>query len=511
MITNEGFRDVLHIGRHQRVEHYSIRQELPWQNRPLIKRRNRMVVPGRLAPPHGQELEPLDEERVREAARTLRDAGVESVAICFLFSYLNPAHEDRAKAIVSEILPDAFVTTSSFVSPQFREFERFTTAALAAFVGPKVRMYITRLDRSLKSMGLTADLRIMASNGGVATASMVSEKPTLTLLSGLAAGVLAGAWIGGLAERRKLITFDIGGTSADIGIIVDGRLAETDARSTSIAGFPLLTPMIDIHTIGAGGGSIAYIDHGGAFRVGPRSAGAVPGPAAYGMGGEEPTVTDANLVLGRLDADDFLGGGMKLDADAARRAVSGLATKLGLGLSEAAEGIITVINANMANAIRSRTIQKGIDPRGFSLVAFGGAGPLQGAEVAAILGIPEVIAPLTPASPPPWDFSRPTSNTIPFRRNFKSAARSISRRSTRASPKCRLASRCGSRRTIFRLPKSPSPAQATFVTLGKVMSCAFLCRMARSPRKLSPRPGRRFTLRMPPSMGALLRRARSKS
>jgi N-methylhydantoinase A len=235
---------------------------------------------------------------------------VESVAICFLFSYLNPAHEDRAKAIVSEILPDAFVTTSSFISPQFREFERFTTAALAAFIGPKVRMYITHLDRSLKSMGLTADLRIMASNGGVATAGMVSEKPTLTLLSGLAAGVLAGAWIGGLAERRKLITFDIGGTSADIGIIVDGRLAETDARSTSIAGFPLLSPMIDIHTIGAGGGSIAYIDHGGAFRVGPRSAGAVPGPAAYGMGGEEPTVTDANLVLGRLDADDFLGGGM---------------------------------------------------------------------------------------------------------------------------------------------------------------------------------------------------------
>src|ERR1700690_2432522 len=257
-------------------------------------------------------------------------------------------------------------------------------------------MYITHLDKSLKSGGLTADLRIMASNGGVATASMVSEKPTLTLLSGLAAGVLAGAWIGGLAERRKLITFDIGGTSADIGIIVDGRLAETDARSTSIAGFPLLTPMIDIHTIGAGDGSIAYIDHGGAFRVGPRSAGAAPGPAAYGMGGEEPTVTDANLVLGRLDAEDFLGGGMKLDVEAARRAVGGLARKLGLGLSEAAEGILTVINANMANAIRSRTVQKGIDPRGFSLVAFGGAGPLQGAEVAAMLGFAEVIVPPSP-------------------------------------------------------------------------------------------------------------------
>src|ERR1700690_1786851 len=182
-------------------------------------------------------------------------------------------------------------------------------------------MYITHLDKSLKSGGLTADLRIMASNGGVATASMVSEKPTLTLLSGLAAGVLAGAWIGELAQRRKLITFDIGGTSADIGIIVDGKFAETDSRSTSIAGFPLLMPMIDIHTIGAGGGSIAYIDQGGAFRVGPRSAGAVPGPAAYGRGGTEPTVTDANLVLGRLDKNDFLGGSMKLDEDAAHRAI----------------------------------------------------------------------------------------------------------------------------------------------------------------------------------------------
>src|ERR1700691_5029278 len=396
MITNEGFRDVLHIGRHQRVGHYWVRQGRPWQNRPLIKRRKRMVVPGRLAPPSGQELEPLDEERVRDAAIALRDAGVESVAICFLFSYLNPAHEDRAKAIVSEILPDAFVTTSYFISTQFREFERFTTAALAAFIGPKVRTYITHLDKSLKSAGLTADLRIMASNGGVATAGMVSEKPTLTLLSGLAAGVLAGAWIGGLAERRKLITFDIGGTSADIGIIVDGRLAETDARSTSIAGFPLLTPMIDIHTIGAGGGSIAYIDHGGAFRVGPRSAGAVPGPAAYGGGGNEPTVTDANVVLGRLDKNDFLGGSMALDEAAAHRVLGKLADTLGMTKIEAAEGVLTVINSNMANAIRSRTVQKGIDPRDFALVAFGGAGPLHGVEVAATLGFREVIVPPYP-------------------------------------------------------------------------------------------------------------------
>ena len=396
MITNEGFRDILHIGRHQRVEHYSIMQELPWQSRPLIARRYRKVVKGRLAPPTGAELEPLDEAGVRRAAEELRAEGVDSVAICFLFSYLNPSHEDRAKAIVKAAMPDAFVTTSSFVSPQFREFERFTTAALSAFIGPKVNRYIDHLDGALHDAGLTGDLRIMASNGGVATAKMVAEKPALTLLSGLAAGVLGGAWVGELAERRRLITFDIGGTSADIGIVVDGVFAETDARSTSIAGFPLLMPMIDIHTIGAGGGSIAHVDRGGAFKVGPRSAGAAPGPAAYGRGGQEPTVTDANLVLGRLDPNDFLGGGMTLDPEASRRVVSRLAERLSLSLNETAEGILTIINANMANAIRSRTVQKGIDPRGFALVAFGGAGPLHGVEVAAMLGIPEVIVPPYP-------------------------------------------------------------------------------------------------------------------
>jgi N-methylhydantoinase A len=396
MITNEGFRDIHHIARHQRVEHYSIMQELPWQNRPLIQRRYRKVVKGRLIPPRGEELEPLDEEAVRRAAIELREEGVDSVAICFLFSYLNPTHETRAQKIVREAMPDAFVTTSSAVSPQFREFERFTTTALAAFIGPRVRSYIDRLASALTAEGVTGDLRIMTSNGGVATSAMVAEHPAQTLLSGLAAGVLGGAWVGELSGRNRLITFDIGGTSADIGIVVDGKFAQTDARSTSIAGFPLLMPMIDIHTIGAGGGSIAHLDRGGAFRVGPRSAGAVPGPAAYGAGGTEPTVTDANLVLGRLDEHDFLGGGLKLDAGAARQAVSQLATSLGLTLEETAEGILTIINNNMANAIRSRTVQKGIDPRGFALVAFGGAGPLHGADVAALLEIPEVIVPPYP-------------------------------------------------------------------------------------------------------------------
>lgn len=396
LVTNEGFRDILHIARHQRVEHYSIMQQLPWQNRPLIKRRYRKVVKGRLTPPNGVELEPLDEDAVRRAGDELAAEGIESVAVCFLFSYLNPDHEERAREILARRLPNAFISTSCSVAPQFREFERFTTAALSAFIGPKISGYIQHLETALRGAGLSAELRIMASNGGVATPAMAIEKPALTLLSGLAAGVLGGAWIGQSAQRQKLITFDIGGTSADIGIVVDGRFAETDARSASIAGFPLLLPMIDVHTIGAGGGSIAHVDHGGAFRVGPRSAGAVPGPAAYGHGGTEPTVTDANVVLGRLDPQDFLGGAMKLDPDAANRAVGALAQRLGMGLAETAEGVLTVINSNMANAIRSRTVQKGIDPRQFSLIAFGGAGPLHGADVAAMLGIAEVIVPQYP-------------------------------------------------------------------------------------------------------------------
>lgn len=396
MITNEGFRDILHIGRHQRVENYSIQQDLPWQHRPLVQRRYRKTVAGRLTPPTGAELVPLDEAAVIRAAQELRDEGVESVAICFLFSYLNPAHELRAQALVRQVMPEAFVTTSAYISPQFREFERFTTAALAAFIGPKVDRYIAHLESGLRAAGMTGELRIMASNGGVATAKMVTDKPTLTLLSGLAAGVLGGAWVGALMKRQRLITFDIGGTSADIGIVIDGQHAQTDARSTQIAGFPLQMPMIDVHTIGAGGGSIAYVDRGGAFRVGPQSAGAVPGPAAYGRGGLQPTVTDANLVLGRLDANDFLGGGMTLDASAAHKVMGQLAQQLGLTLHEAAEGVLTIINANMANAIRSRTVQKGIDPRTFALVAFGGAGPLHGADVAAMLSIPEVIVPPYP-------------------------------------------------------------------------------------------------------------------
>ena len=396
MVTSQGYRDILHIGRHQRPHHYSIQQEIPWQDRPLVRRRYRKGVPERLVPPHGEVLVPLDEAAVRRAAREFRDARVESIAVCFLFSYLNADHENRARDLILEEYPDVFVTTSSSLSPQFREFERFTTTAINAFIGPKVHGYVSRLETRLRDAGLTAELRIIRSNGGLAPPQVVAQRPALTLLSGPAAGVLGGAWTGQRSQRRRLITFDVGGTSADIGVVTDGQFSEATARDTWIAGYPVLVPMIDIHTIGAGGGSIAHVDAGGGFRVGPQSAGSQPGPAAYGQGGTQPTVTDANILLGRLDGRNFLGGAMSLDEDAARAAVAGLAERLGLSELEAAEGIVTILNSNMANAIRSRTVQKGIDPRAYSLVAFGGAGPLHGAEVARMLGIPECIIPAYP-------------------------------------------------------------------------------------------------------------------
>lgn len=395
-ITTRNYRDIIHIARHQRPQNYSIYQEIPWQDRQLVRRRHRKVVTERLVPPRGDVLIPLDEAEVRQAVCELKAAGVESIAVCFLFSYLNPSHEERVRAIIEEMYPEAFVSTSADVSPVFREFERFTTCCLNAFIGPKVKRYVDRLASALTSVGIRAELRIMRSNGGVATAEAVSRHPVTTLMSGPAAGVLGGKWAGELSDRRHLITFDMGGTSADIGIVGPRGLAEAAFRDTWVAGYPVMVPMIDIESIGAGGGSIAYVDSGGAFRVGPRSAGANPGPACYGLGGEHPTVTDANVVVGRLDPAHFLGGEMRIQPALAEEAVQRLANRLGLSLIEAAEGIITIINNNMANAIRSRTIQKGHDPRGFTLVAFGGAGPLHAAEVADILGVPEVLVPHHP-------------------------------------------------------------------------------------------------------------------
>ncbi len=395
LITTRGYRDILHIARHQRPHHYSIHQDVPWQDRALIRRRYRKVVTERIGP-QGEILTPLDEDEVAEAAEELKDKGVEAVVIGFINSYRNPEHEDRAREIVEEIHPEAFVTTSASVFPQFREYERFTTAAINGFVGLAVRNYIERLHGRMDEAGMGAELRLMRSNGGVVTSEVAAQLPATLLLSGPAAGVLAGAHVGRASGYENLITFDVGGTSADIGIVTPRGITEATARDTFIAGYPILVPMIDIHTVGAGGGSIAYVDAGGAFRVGPRSAGAEPGPACYGRGGIEATVTDANVVLGRLRSEHFLGGTMEIRPELAMDAIESLSRELSLPVEDTAAGVITLVNHNTANAIRSRTIQKGHDPREFTLVAFGGAGPLHAAEVARSLEIPQVLVPIYP-------------------------------------------------------------------------------------------------------------------
>lgn len=397
-ITTKGYRDLLQIGRHQRPENYSLTQEIPWQDRAIMQRRDRRVVSERVIVKDGKAFEkvPLDEQGVVQVLDDFKKEGIDSVVVGFLFSYLDPEHEDQVGEMITKKYPEFYVTKSSNISPQFREFERFTTACLNGFVGPKLKGYVASLESRLRQENIDCDLMIMTSNGGVANSGRVSEKPVYTLLSGPAAGVLGGQWAGRLSGHDRLITFDIGGTSADIGIITERGFAEATAGDTWIAGFPVQIPMIDIHTIGAGGGSIAFVDAGGAFQVGPESSGSLPGPACYGRGGTQPTVTDAVLVLGRLDPENFLGGEMKIYPDKAIQAVNNLANQLGLGLYETAEGILTIVNNNMANAIRSRTIQKGFDPRGFSLAALGGGGPMLSVEVAQILEIPEVIIPPYP-------------------------------------------------------------------------------------------------------------------
>ena len=395
LITNSGFRDILHIGRHQRPQHYSIGQEIPWQNRALIERKFRKTVNCRLDS-SGNEIAPLDEKSILAHIEFFKENSVNSVLIAFLFSYINNAHEGRVLELVRDQMPSAFVTTSSSVSPQFREFERFTTGAVAAFIGPKVTHYIDNLTLNLKKICQNAELRIMTSSGGLATPEMIMRHPELTLLSGLVAGANAGLWLASKKKMKNLITLDIGGTSADISIINDGQLNEVSSRNASISGYPVQLPMIDIHTIGAGGGSVARVDAGGGFKVGPESAGAYPGPACYNLGGSKPTVTDANLVLGRLLGDRILDGRMTLDSQMAETSLKEVSSTLESTINQTALGTISVLNNNMASAIRSRTIQKGIDPRDFSLCAFGGGGPLQAVGVAEILGINEVIIPQNP-------------------------------------------------------------------------------------------------------------------
>ncbi len=397
MVTTRGFRDILHMGRHKRPHNFSLQFDVPWQSKPLVKRRDRLAVTERVMPPDGSVAVPLAEDEVKQAAELFAKRGMDAVIIAFLFSFLNNEHELRAKEIVREMLPDAFICASSEVVNTIREYERFSSAAMNAYIGPKTSAYLRNLEGRLRANGVRAMVRIMQSNGGISTIENASELPIGLLLSGPAGGVIGGRWTGEHCDKNDIITIDIGGTSADISVIEGGELRIKNPRDTEVAGLPVLVPMIDIDAIGAGGGSIAYLDPGGAFRVGPRSAGAVPGPACYAKGGDEPTVTDAQVVLGRMDPEHFLGGDLTIDASLSARAIEKhIARPLGLSVEKAALGILKIINNNMALAINANSVAKGVDPRNFSLAGFGGAGPLHSVSLAEAIYAKDVISPVHP-------------------------------------------------------------------------------------------------------------------
>ena len=397
MITTRGFRDILHMARHKRPHNFSLQFDVPWQSKPLVKRRNRIAVTERIMPPDGSVAVPLAVDEVERAAELFAKRGLEAVIVGFLFSFLNDEHERRAAEIVRRVMPDAYVCTSSEVVNVMREYERFSSCAMNAYIGPRTAAYLHHLERRLADAGIRAAVRMMQSNGGISTIANATKRPIGLLLSGPAGGVIGGRWTGEACHKTNVITIDIGGTSADISVVQNGELRVKNPRDTEVAQLPVLVPMIDIDAIGAGGGSIAYIDPLGAFRVGPRSAGADPGPACYGHGGTEPTVTDAQVVLGRLDSEQFLGGDLKIDRALAERAVAThIASKLGMSPIDAALGILKIVNNNMALAINANSVAKGIDPRDFTLMAFGGAGPLHAVALAEMIHAKDVISPLHP-------------------------------------------------------------------------------------------------------------------
>jgi N-methylhydantoinase A len=397
MITTRGFRDILHMARHKRPHNFSLQFDVPWQSKPLVKRRNRLVVDERLRPPTGEVEIPLAVDQVEEAAEILKKRGLKAVVVSFLFSFLNNEHEVKAREIVKRVMPDAYVSCSHEVVNVIREYERFSSTAMNAYIGPTTALYLERLEGRLRAHGATAVIRIMQSNGGISTVENSSRRPIGLLLSGPAGGVIGGRWTGESCDTSNVITVDVGGTSADISVIQNGELRIKNPRDTEVSNLPVLVPMIDVDAIGAGGGSIAYLDPGGAFRVGPRSAGASPGPACYGKGGHEPTVTDAQVVLGRLDPEHFLGGNLKIDPSLAHAAVEEhVAKPLQVSVKDAALGILRVVNSNMALAINANSVSKGIDPRNFTLMGFGGAGPLHATSLAELIGAKDTISPLHP-------------------------------------------------------------------------------------------------------------------
>ena len=390
LITTDGFRDLLEIGRQRRPHLYDLQCDKPPM---LITRDLRFEVPERLR--HDGRIEtPLDEAAVRDAARKLNAAGAKAIAICFLYSYVDPRHEARARAIVEEECPGIFVTASHEVAPEFREFERLSTVAVNAYLGPVLATYVERIGPRLDALGLKGPRHITQSNGGVMSLATARDQAVRTVLSGPATGVVGALKVSALSGFENIITFDMGGTSTDVALIENGR--PKLAGEMEVHGYPLKTPMLDIHTVGAGGGSIAYIDAGGHLKVGPRSAGGVPGPACYGLGNLEPTVTDANVVLQTLNPRHLLGGRMAIDQSKSKVAIAAVADQLGLDVMQTAQGIISVVTANMAKAIRVISVQRGHDPRDYVLVSFGGAGPLHSSRLARELDMPRILVPRNP-------------------------------------------------------------------------------------------------------------------
>lgn len=394
LITTKGFRDVIEIGRQSRgwpkPKIYDFFIDKP---DPLVSRNLRFEVDERIDH-KGDIVKSIDAEEIKQLSLALKEADIKCIAICFLFSYANNEHELEVKDIISEALPNIFISTSSEVLPEYREYERFSTTVLNSYVQPLVNGYLEDLKTRSGKAGILTAIHIMQSNGGLMTIEAAKEKSVHILLSGPAGGVDSAVFYGSISGYENIIAFDMGGTSADISLIEKGSPKLTSEGY--IGGYPAKIPMIEINTIGAGGGSIAWIDTGGALKVGPQSAGAAPGPACYDKGGKEPTVTDANVVLGYINPDYFLGGKMKVDKDKAFSSVSQIGKKLGLDPLIAAYGITEIVNSNMIRAIRIISVERGYDPRDFVLVAFGGAGPLHACRLAAELNIPKVLIPPAP-------------------------------------------------------------------------------------------------------------------
>jgi N-methylhydantoinase A len=385
LIATEGFSDLLEIGRQDRPELYRLCAPKP---APLVEPELRFEAAERVGPTG--EVKPLSEAEARRLADLVRRSDAESVAICLLFSYLDPAHERAIAGQLRRELPGTHVSVSHEVLPRFREYERCSTTTIDAYLSPLLGRYLERLAEAASAAGLPQPV-VMQSSGGVAGAAEAARAGAWSVLSGPAGGAVGASLLAGAGGDGNALGLDMGGTSCDVCVVEDGAVRRTDSRR--IGGRTIQLPMVDVHTVGAGGGSIGWRDPGGALRVGPRSAGAEPGPACYGRGGSEPTVTDANLLLGRLAADSTLAGGVALDLDAARAAVGALGGSLGLGELETAAGIVRVANQEMVRALRVVTVERGIDPRRFALLPFGGAGPMHAAAIAAELGIERILCP----------------------------------------------------------------------------------------------------------------------